>query len=479
MFPQSDNSAVYKAQSARWVLTVYDLDEQGSDFIRWLRAEHDSDRIKDYFFGGEECPTTGTNHLHVGIRFPSNVRYNALKRMLQDAGLRAWMAPMKGTWKQAHDYAWKDKTEENTSSPDWPCDRWDSTCQTMIEEESSTPVRKRKLQLTQEQTHLLLTGNLLELYRSVDPIVLVESRKMMKETMELVPSRQIAPLVVWIYGETQCGKTTFAEWIASNSKASVHWQGLEENARFWNGYVGQEIVVLDEARERNLPFQTFLRLCMRQPLNVEVKSSHRALDSPVIIVTAPTPPWNFWAGTVDQRGHLMDIEQVLSRISIVVHMQSRVDPNPQEYILTPIRPWSVTMNLSEDNSSLLYRQLFDDIRSHGTQQCLSMVHLATNVTVPYVKHPDAQEYAFPVLTREIEIMPSSAVTAQGTETESHWTNNIRLPQGISDELRKQLVHHLKKPRKYKLRFVVMSRRLSDPCVQCLFQHYFDDFFEFN
>jgi len=494
MYPDKSTVPFYKAVSKKWIFTAYDLDEQATKWAHFLRDSFHSGLITDYFWGTEECPTTGTRHMHIGLQFPENKRYTAVKRLLIDHGLHAWLENMKGDWLQAKKYAFKD--QETASEVGWPVKRFE--CQEKSKFRTTVPQsagsRKRAApMLSNESAQLILSGQVLQAIENLSALEAIRAQKYVKEAMEIVPQRALEPVIVWVYGPTQTGKTTFAEWSANKSQVPVHWQGLEENAKFWNGYVGQEVVVLDEARERNLPFQTFLRLATRAPFQVELKNSYRPMDSPLIFVTAPCPPWHFWTGTVNQRGHVMDIEQVMGRITIVMELLPR--ESVDDLLVVPLRfldgnlipgqaPTMISSHTEDTVESAKARFKKNvDAASEGQSDLPGfLTSLSTNVAPAQMVEEGRMWKALPVVTRTITMTASSCVT-QSLEAENDenvqipWAKKVRLPQRLSAQDRMHVLKSLAEDKSYDLKFVVHSRRIKSEAQEVLLRHYYGNFFD--
>lgn len=501
MFPTDDGgNQVYKKQSNKWVLTVFEPERNAVVLVDLLNNLYSSGDLLGYFWGCEECPTTGNLHIHVGMVFPHNWRYNKLTALLSSVGIVCWKKPMKGTFQQAYDYVDKMETQDER----FPIPMYHVEYPPSNQKESqhgssssSDTQNRKKRRLTDEQATMLLTGDTATLFGQLDPQTVLDNRRAIKESMELVPQRSIAPVVIWIYGATGTGKSTFVEALAQRLNLSAHWQGTEENANFWNGYHGQEIVVLEEARESTLPFQMFLRLAQNKPYNVNIKTTHRAMDSPLIVVTAPSPPWSFWKGTVNQPGHTMDINQVMRRINVVVEMLSPSES--RTHLVDLLRPWEVNsvfndpqpqLSLDQQQAAALYHHVLNDhqgfvpqenILHCGNSSVMSNVNeceisLSSMRTVAAVTHPMTKYAALPVVTRMITLTGSSSAQMYLEEAPIHWTETIRMPSGMNEEQKHALMQAVCSERKLTMKFCVRSRSIDQPCQEIMLDHYFDEFF---
>jgi len=110
--------------------------------------------------------------------------------------------------------------------------------------------------------------------------------------------------VWWLWGPTGSGKSRYA-WEqdpSSYMKVSTH--------KWWDGYTGQENVILDDYRpSKEMPFHFLLNLFDRYPLSVEVKGGMAEFVTKKIFVTSPYSPEQIcsqldWIG-VEAKAQLM------------------------------------------------------------------------------------------------------------------------------------------------------------------------------
>ncbi len=127
------------------------------------------------------------------------------------------------------------------------------------------------------------------------------------------------PTVIWMYGETgtcktrcafELGKLYGTTWISNG--------GL----RWFDGYDGQHIAIIDDFRAKHTQFSFLLRLLDRYPMTVEFKGGHVNWSPRLIIITSNKKPEECF----QQRMEFIpeDIEQLNRRINKVVEYQPRV-----------------------------------------------------------------------------------------------------------------------------------------------------------
>lgn len=302
-----------------------------------------------------------------------------------------------------------------------------------------------------------------------------------KEVLSLAPERAFQPLVVWLYGQSLCGKSLIAEWVKRICRTTAHWQGLEKDSRFWNGYMQQDVLVLDEAREHTLPFETFLRLANNAPYQVEVKNGSASVTSPLIVITSPIPPWNFWSDSVDERGHPKDIMQVMNRLSFVVNI---VPAKHTGFKLSRPQPWEKppTMhvkqtNLFEEDKDTLSKELSRYESSKDVQILQHWAYLPeTPTTICALLSPHKQWCAIPLI-RTTLTLPGKDMSAPDTSDSIHWSKRLRLPKGISTSAAARIEQSVKRDKEFAVAFYVEWRNIKDEIREELKNHYFADLFD--
>jgi len=133
--------------------------------------------------------------------------------------------------------------------------------------------------------------------------------------------RDFAPDVLWLWGTTGTGKSHFSKHIYPEQKR--WWSG--ESLRWWQGYRGEPIVILDDFRPDFCKFRMLLRILDKYPLQVEIKGSSRELNSKLIIITTISHPDVLFA---EHKGERLD--QLTRRITKV----ARCTKSGDEWSLT-------------------------------------------------------------------------------------------------------------------------------------------------
>ncbi len=483
--PQLDFRAKYK----QWVLTIFDVAVQLPKFLEWIASSEIAPSVKDYFYGVENAPGQGTPHVHMGIWFNEQTRFTAFRKLLVRSQLSAWIAPMKGTWEEAEDYALKDPGHSPTSTFECqtgpiPSFRGSSSRKAKSQSES----RKRKREAQAEVLSLALQGRRHQALARLDPTEAVRLAPSLAIAAQLIPSRSYAPICVWIYGPSGSGKTLLVQCLERSLGLKAHWADLKPDSKFWNGYSGQEMLVIDEARLSALPFAQFLKLVNSAPYQVEVKNYYVPVTSPMIVVTSPNSPYDFWPEAVTEPGHPWDIEQIRRRLNAVVRVTR--DPEPR---LRTTSPWkrSPSFNLPTALAHLA-PQVPDlsSLSSDAPSPPEGWSAVSTSMTAPARLVLDADLTTELLLPKPLRLTltpssphldsdapdPSDPSSSTLPDEPQHWQNQVRLPEGLDASLRDQIIQTLSEDVYFETYYCVEHRHVTTRIAQLLEQHYFSDLF---
>lgn len=100
------------------------------------------------------------------------------------------------------------------------------------------------------------------------------------------------PFILWLAGETGCGKSRLAHLIATwfpNTEPFISG----DNLKWWDGLTGAtECVILDDFRKSMCDFNWLLRLLDRYPLNCQIKGVRGGtFFNPIVcVITCPRIP---------------------------------------------------------------------------------------------------------------------------------------------------------------------------------------------
>lgn len=128
----------------------------------------------------------------------------------------------------------------------------------------------------------------------------------------LEKERRYAPEVFWYYGKTGTGKTKKAVEEAQEKSTNGYWIS-NGSGQWYDGYKGQESVVIDDIRPNTWDFSTVLRITDRYKFQVPIKGGFIQWVPKYIWITAPARPEEVYANHTN--GEPYDgIEQLIRRI---------------------------------------------------------------------------------------------------------------------------------------------------------------------
>jgi len=122
---------------------------------------------------------------------------------------------------------------------------------------------------------------------------------------------RVDPVVFWWFGPTGVGKSR----RAFDSYGDVAY--VKMNNAWWDGYVGQPVVIFDDYRPSLCTFQELLRIIDRFPMRVQIKGSSSELSATKFVFTTTTRPEVLWAGRTEEA-----MNQLLRRITEIIEFKT-------------------------------------------------------------------------------------------------------------------------------------------------------------
>lgn len=240
-----------------------------------------------------EVGESGTKHLQ-GVLICTNPRaLNGMRHLLE----RAHWEPMRGSFEQAVAYCSKEDTRDPdagfgfTEFGNRPANAGVSGARSDLDA-VATAVKSGK------SAREIFEDNgeaFFKYYKGIERAIRFYSGR-----------REWKSTVHWFYGSTGTGKTRSAYEIsplAYFKSPTNHW---------WDGYEGQEAVIIDDYRVDFCKFSQLLRLFDRYPLSVEVKGGTVEFLAKDIYITTPKSPQDTWASRTEE-----DLAQLMRRIEDV------------------------------------------------------------------------------------------------------------------------------------------------------------------
>lgn len=237
-----------------------------------------------------ERGTNGTLHVQ---GFASSANPKRLGGWKATFGARAHIERAAGTPAQNRLYCTKEETREPGTEP------W---------EHGSCPAQGARSDIEAAVEAIKGGADIGELLDQHATVFVKYSRGLSIARLHFQPRRNWKTEVFWYYGETGTGK--------SREAYQLYPEAYYKNPtnKWWCGYDGHDVVIIDDYRRDLCSFGDLLRLFDRYPLQLESKGGSFQFVARTIIVTTPKSPRATWEGRSEE-----DIKQLLRRIETVRH----------------------------------------------------------------------------------------------------------------------------------------------------------------
>lgn len=244
------------------------------------------DEIQYGVFGAEVAPSTGTPHLQGAIRLRKPARASAVRKLFPGCHIEPARAPMK-----LFEYCKKDGN---------------------FREYGKLTSQGARNDLTPFYEGIRAGNPVATLFEEYPRQTLQYLGNIERIRLRFGQSDRVPPKVFWIHGSTGVGKTKYVYEREPDVWAS------SDNLKWFDGYEGQEAVLFDDFRARDVSYQFLLRLLDRYPLNVPIKGGFVPWVPRRIYVTCPLDP----AGAFENELHDKEpLAQLTRRIHSVIHLQ--------------------------------------------------------------------------------------------------------------------------------------------------------------
>lgn len=251
-----------------------------------LRDEYVNGRIEYCIYQFEVGTNGGTRHIQGYARAKSARTLEQWKSVI---GRRAHIEFARGTPQQNIRYCTKDETREPGSDPIEHGDRPNQGGRTDLAAVAAAVTQTRSLQAVAEEfpADFIRYSSGIQRYFSI-----TDTRKRLWKTA-----------VFWFHGPTGTGKSLEAH----TRFPDAYWK-MGTN-KWWDGYTGEDAVIIDDYRRDFSTFAELLRLFDRYPMRVEIKGGSVPFLAKTIVVTTSKDPYDTWEGRSDE-----EIQQLIRRI---------------------------------------------------------------------------------------------------------------------------------------------------------------------
>lgn len=217
---------------------------------------------------------TGTLHIQGYVYFPTPRTGRCVQKLL---GGKGHLEPRRGFHSEAQAYCSKEDTRvegpwvfgDTTLVPECQGARTDMS-----------RLLSRSLEIPEAELFEEFPGQMIRYHKGV------EHYRQLKR-----PKRHHQMQNIVVYGESGVGKSYFSMsypdvYVVPEPKGS----GL-----YWDGYAGQETVVLDDMTGRFMKYRTLLRLLDRHPFQVPYHGGQMEFSSKTIVMTSNTHPSEWYS----------------------------------------------------------------------------------------------------------------------------------------------------------------------------------------
>jgi len=231
--------------------------------------------------GYEICPTTGKSHLQGYCELDSPVRFSTLKRRFPTMHIEKRM----GSAAQAIKYCKKDG-------------KWT---------EYGEPKKQGKRSDLIDLADAIVANVPMDEIALSDPACFIRNHRGLSAFRYTIQADRVTkPYIEWRWGPTGSGKTHVPY---ETHKPSVY---IKDGTAWWDGYSGQDAIIIDDFDKDDWKFRDLLRLLDRYPYQGQVKGAVVKITSAFIYITCDKSPSDIWGGSA--------LAQIMRRLDKVEHV---------------------------------------------------------------------------------------------------------------------------------------------------------------
>jgi hypothetical protein len=251
----------------------------------------------------ETAGTTGNRHCQGYIYLQSARRMGYVKRFIGELGLHAGY----GTLLQPHCERSRGTPQQNRDYCSKPATAIPGT----FREIGTLPRQGDRTDLN-GIAEAIAEGAEISSIAAEFPIEFIKYSKGIQALKTALSSKPrpatVDPTVYWWFGPTGTGKSRLAFETYPDAYIKM------PTNKWWDGYVDQAEVILDDYRPSMCPFHELLRLLDRYPMKVEFKGGSTELQATTFVITTCERPELLWQGKTDEM-----IDQLIRRITEIRH----------------------------------------------------------------------------------------------------------------------------------------------------------------
>lgn len=263
--------------------------------------------ISKYICWGLETGESGTPHFQGYLELSKPVRISGIKK-LEGPFARMHLESRRGSRDEARNYCMKGEQSHDEWSefgPDGPNFGLNAA---FFEFGSWEHSQGHRNDLDKART-LALEGGM----RAVTERCSAQQIQVAREFLTYHEEpRDWAPTIIWLWGPSGIGKSLTARNFTHDMDVFVKNSGT----KWWDGYDGQEAVIIDDFRDSWWSLTEMLSLLDRYEKRVEIKGGWRQFKPKVIVITSIRPPSACYANIGECKA------QLARRINITLELAS-------------------------------------------------------------------------------------------------------------------------------------------------------------
>lgn len=280
-------------------------------------------------FGYELAPTTGTPHLQGYIRFKSPRHPSALHK-LKGFARATFLYCEKPEIANARYCKKKESKDPGMPNP------WEEFHPENLDTPDTAP-NKQRIRAAAEAVRDRGFAAIEELVKTDPDIYMRNHKGLIALAQACLPKRQMdeMPKCVYAWGEAGSGKSTFIHKLAEEEAAatgkSVWYWGSE--FPWVDGYAGEEIIVIDDFRDRDfkgqaVPINFMTRIVDKFPFKTQTKGGACQWNGRSFYMSSVMHPGDLWGAS-----KMDPVQQMLRRITELWHCNKNPDGSYEQTLL--------------------------------------------------------------------------------------------------------------------------------------------------
>lgn len=275
---------------------MHEREKRGQNWsVTYFNHINNEDKLKEHLinlnykymiFGKEICPTTNKEHLQGFIIFNSNKSLKGLKKEL---------------------FPWSPHLEKSYAGSVVNIKYCSKDGNVWFEDGDKPKGQGLRVDLKTIKTRMEAGDTITEMIDK-GMINSYQQIQLAEKLNKYVKIKRTKPVVIWLYGPTGIGKTRYVHDHYSDIYVAM-------NNKWWDGYTNQKIILLDDLRVEDYPFNYLLRLLDAYPLQLETKGGTVQLQNRVFFITSYTTPVGLFGASYSGE----DVGQLIRRIDEIVH----------------------------------------------------------------------------------------------------------------------------------------------------------------